>query len=91
MATVLILMTVGVVLGFLLRNKARLLKVVDPSISIAIYALLFLLGVSVGTNKTIISNLDTLGVQALLLTLGGVTGSVVLVYFVHKIFFKTTE
>lgn len=91
MFTVLILMVTGIVIGFLLRNKVRIIKFVDPSISIAIYALLFLLGVSVGTNETIISNLDTLGAQALFLTVGGVMGSVVLAYFAQKIFFKTRE
>jgi len=84
-------MTIGIILGFLLQNKVKITKFIDPSINIAIYALLFLLGVSVGINETIINNLGTLGVQALLLTFGGVTGSVVLAYFVHKIFFKTSE
>ena len=84
-------MTAGIVLGFLLKNKVRITKVLDSSISIAIYALLFLLGVSVGTNETIINNLHTLGVQALFLAAGGVIGSVVLAYFVHKAFFRTNE
>lgn len=84
-------MTIGIILGFLLKNKVEIIKFVDPSINIAIYVLLFLLGVSVGINETIINNLGTLGVQALLLTFGGVMGSVVLAYFVHKVFFKTSE
>jgi len=50
--------------------------------------LLFLLGISVGTNETVIINLDTLGVQALLLTFGGVTGSVLLSFFTYNFFFK---
>ncbi|MCR4328122.1 MAG: lysine exporter LysO family protein [Patescibacteria group bacterium] len=91
MFTVLILMAVGIILGFLLQNKVKIIKFVDPSINVAIYALLFLLGVSVGINETVINNLATLGVQALLLTFGGVMGSVVFAYFVHKIFFKTNE
>ena len=91
MFTVLALMATGVALGFLLKNKVKIIKLVDPAISIAIYILLFLLGVSVGKNETIINNLDTLGVQALILTVGGVGGSVVLSYFVYKIFFKTNE
>ena len=84
-------MAVGIALGFLLQRKTRVIKMVDPSINIAIYALLFLLGVSVGTNQTIVSNLDTLGVKALLLMAGGVMGSVVLAFFVHKVFFKRNE
>jgi len=91
MFIVLTLMTVGIIFGFLLQNKVGVIKFADPSINIAIYSLLFLLGVSVGTNKIIVSNLSTLGVQALLLTFGAVIGSVVLTYFVYKIFFKVKE
>ena len=84
-------MTLGIALGFVLQNKTRLIKLVDPSINFAIYALLFLLGVSVGTNQIIVNNLGTLGAKALFLMAGGVIGSVVLAFFVHKIFFKTNE
>ncbi len=89
MFTVLTLMTIGIALGFAIQNKTKIVKSIDPIINIAIYALLLLLGISVGVNETIISNLETLGIQALLLTLGGVTGSVVLAIFTYKIFFKT--
>lgn len=89
MLTVLILMTMGILVGFLIRNNMSIIKIIDPSTNIAIYILLFLLGSSVGVNKTIMANLDTLGSQALLLALGGVVGSVVIMYFVQKIFFKT--
>jgi uncharacterized membrane protein YbjE (DUF340 family) len=82
-------MTIGIVLGFAIQNKSKIVKSIDPMINIAIYVLLFLLGISVGVNETIISNLDTLGAQALLLTFGGVMGSVVLAFFTYKFFFKT--
>lgn len=91
MFTVLTLMTIGIIFGFLLQKSMLVIKFIDPSINIAIYALLFLLGVSVGTNETIINNLGTLGAKALLLTFGGIMGSVILAYFVHKFFFKTEE
>lgn len=84
-------MTVGVILGFLLQNQSKLLKLIDPAINISIYMLLFLLGISVGINETIINNLGTLGVTALLLMFGGVTGSIILSYFVYRVFFKTNE
>lgn len=91
MITVLTLMTIGIVLGFAIQNKSKIVKSIDPMINIAIYVLLFLLGISVGVNETIISNLDTLGAQALLLTFGGVMGSVVLAFFTYKFFFKTKK
>ncbi len=91
MFTVLTLMAIGIIIGFTIQDKAKIVKAIDPMINIAIYALLFLLGISVGTNEIIISNLDTLGAQALLLTLGGVMGSVVLAFFTYKFFFKTKK
>jgi len=91
MFTVLTLMTIGIIIGFTIQDKTKIVKAIDPMISMAIYALLFLLGISVGTNEIIISNLDTLGAQALLLTLGGVMGSVVLAFFTYKFFFKTKK
>jgi len=84
-------MTIGIIIGFTIQDKRKIVKAIDPMISMAIYALLFLLGISVGTNEIIISNLDTLGAQALLLTLGGVMGSVVLAFFTYKFFFKTKK
>ncbi len=84
-------MTIGIILGFTIQNKSKVVKAIDPMINIAIYALLFLLGISVGTNETIINNLDTLGAQALLLTFGGVMGSVVLAFFTYKFFFETKK
>jgi len=84
-------MAIGIIIGFTIQDKAKIVKAIDPMINIAIYALLFLLGISVGTNEIIISNLDTLGAQALLLTLGGVMGSVVLAFFTYKFFFKTKK
>lgn len=91
MFTVLTLMTAGILLGFAIRNKTELHKAADPLVNIAIYLLLFLLGISVGTNKALISNLDTLGLQGILLTFGGISGSVVLAFFTYKIFFKTKK
>jgi len=84
-------MTIGIILGFTIQNKTKIVKAIDPIINIAIYVLLFLLGISVGINEIIINNLDTLGVQALLLAFGGVMGSVVMAFFTYKFFFKTKK
>jgi uncharacterized membrane protein YbjE (DUF340 family) len=91
MLEVLGLMAVGILIGFAVKNNARIIKAVDLLIKIAIYVLLFLLGVSVGTNKTIIQNIDTLGAQAILLSIGAVAGSIVLAFFTYKFYFKTKE
>jgi uncharacterized membrane protein YbjE (DUF340 family) len=94
MTTVLILMAAGILLGVFLNKHTHLLKVVDRLISYSIYLLLFLLGIAVGTNKTIIANLDSIGIKALLVTLGSIAGSVLVLWMLYKVIFppaKTEE
>ena len=91
MFTVLAIMSAGIILGYLIRNKIRFIKYIDPSINIAIYLLLFLLGISVGGNRTVMDNLGSLGFNALLLAMGAVAGSVGLSYLTYKMFFATDK
>ena len=68
------IMLCGIGLGYLLRgrNTAAISKI----ITVLIWVLLFLLGIEVGTNPKIIGGLQNLGVEALVLTIGGSIGSV---------------
>ncbi|HAD81379.1 MAG: hypothetical protein A2509_05825 [Candidatus Edwardsbacteria bacterium RIFOXYD12_FULL_50_11] len=91
MFTVLIIMTAGIILGYLIRRKTRIIRYIGSAINLAIYLLLFLLGISVGANETIIRNLGTLGLTAIALTAGAVAGSVGLSYFTYQIFFVAKE
>ncbi|PID88723.1 MAG: hypothetical protein CSB02_01265 [Bacteroidia bacterium] len=50
-----------------------------------------LLGVSVGTNRQILQHLDDISLQALLLTIGGIGGSVITAYFTYIAFFKNEK
>ena len=75
----------GMLAGYLLRN--RNLSLVPRLVTVAIWALLFLLGMSVGGNRAILDNLHTLGLEALALTAGGVLGSVALAWVVYRVFF----
>lgn len=76
----------GVVVGYLLRNKR--LGLVSRLITVAIWVLLFLLGIAVGLNDAILGNWDTIGWQAFILSVGGVAGSVVLAWVVYHFFFS---
>ena len=67
-------MLTGMVAGFLLRRHR--LKGIQHFITILIWLLLFLLGVEVGGNKDIIQGLHTIGLEAILLTIGGALSSV---------------
>ena len=57
-------------------------------ISYTILLLLFLLGISVGANESIVNNLTTLGGQALLIASAGTLGSVLAAWGVYHFFFK---
>ena len=88
MVTVLILMVAGILIGLFVERISFVLKYIDKTISLTIYLLLFLLGISVGINDKIIKNLDTIGVEALVITLGAVAGSVLMAWTVYRLFFK---
>lgn len=77
----------GIAAGFLLR-KAAFLRHIGKPISYTIYLLLFLLGLSVGSNELIVNNLATLGVQALLIASAGTLGSLLAAWAVYHYFFK---
>ncbi|MCD4817356.1 MAG: lysine exporter LysO family protein [Candidatus Cloacimonetes bacterium] len=81
-------MATGMFIGFLFRNKEKLIKPIDYIITWSIFLLLFFLGISVGTNDTIINNLDTIGIKAFFLTIGAVLGSIIVAYFTYIFFFK---
>ena len=66
MFTVIGIMFCGIAVGYFFRKVEWLQKIGKP-ISYTILLLLFLLGISVGANESIVNNLTTLGGQALLI------------------------
>jgi uncharacterized membrane protein YbjE (DUF340 family) len=91
MVTVVSIMAVGIVIGYLIRNKNLLIKINDKFIMWAIYLLLFILGVTIGANEIIMKNLPTLGLKALAISIGGVLGSIGLGWLTYVRFFKNNE
>lgn len=87
MFTVIGIMFGGIALGYLLRRVELLQKIGKP-ISYTILLLLFLLGLSVGSNEAIVNNLGRLGGQALLIALFTTAGSVLAAAAVYHFFFK---
>lgn len=88
MWTILLCLILGTVLGIGLRRQQRLLEWADRGTVTAVYLLLFLLGASVGGNETAMESLATLGLQALLLALGSVIGSVLLAFLLYRWLFR---
>jgi uncharacterized membrane protein YbjE (DUF340 family) len=81
-------MTVGIILGFFLKSKKKLVRLNDKLVTYAIYLLLFMLGISIGSNEQIMNSLSSLGLIALIVTIGGVLGSIVLGFITYRLFFK---
>lgn len=74
MFTIIGIMLTGMLIGYLLRSK-RLLWI-HKVITLLIWLLLFLLGIDVGGNETIIRSLHAIGLEALAITFAAVAGSV---------------
>jgi len=82
MISIITSMLSGILLGYFLRQ--RRLRFVQPCITLFIWLLLLLMGIEVGTNEVILSNLPTLGAEALLLTIGGLLGSCTAAWFLWR-------
>jgi Kef-type K+ transport system membrane component KefB len=91
MSTILVLLILGILLGRLLRNKPGSLKLIDQITTGSIYLLLFLLGISIGANKAIISNLSNLGLTAVTITAFSLAGSILLSIIVYRLFFRKSN
>ncbi|MBC7125646.1 MAG: LysO family transporter [Bacteroidales bacterium] len=88
MITVVSIMAGGMLLGFLLRAKQRIVSGNEKLITYAIYLLLFMMGVSIGSNEQIMNSLSTLGIVALIVSMGAIIGSILTGFVVFKLFFK---
>ena len=74
MLIVVSLMLCGIAVGYMLRNKN--MRIVSRIITVLIWLLLFLLGIEVGSNPRIVMGMQTLGIEALVLTIGGAVGTI---------------
>lgn len=91
MIEVIVFLTLGIVLGYFVRKKPRFLNTSNRLVSISIYALLFLLGVALGTNDDVLAQLPRLGGYAFVLAALSVLGSIILASFLYRKVFKKME
>lgn len=90
MFSIVMTMLAGVLIGHFLRNGKRVEKI-EKSTSITIFVLLFVLGLSVGSNNVIIDNLGRFGWQAAVIAILGMGGSIIAARIVFQLFFKKGE
>lgn len=89
MITVFLALAIGFTASYFLRLSKKFYLFVEKISSIGLIFLLFMMGVQVGINQEVMSNLPIIGWQALVLASGTILGSLVFVYLLEKI--TTTE
>ena len=88
MLVVILMMLGGILCGYLLRKRQIMLQVQHLTM-VLIWALLFLLGLNIGSNEQIINSLGSLGLEALLITVFATTGSLIAAWLLWKYINRT--
>lgn len=87
MIHIIAIMLFGVFLGYCFRD-AKFTQKTEKTISLTIISLLFILGLSIGSNDAIVNNLYTYGSQAIVLAVFSLAGSILVSGLVYKFMFK---
>jgi uncharacterized membrane protein YbjE (DUF340 family) len=75
-AGILGILLAGMLCGYAVRSRERVRGLSDRLLVWMVYALLFFLGVNVGTDRAVLGRLGEYGAQAFVLAVAGVAGSV---------------
>lgn len=79
---------IGIIIGATTKANKKDKKVVDVLTLISVFALLFVMGINIGTNKEVINNLGNVGLLALIYSIFTIIGSIIVVYFLTQIIFR---
>jgi len=88
---IIILLLAGTFAGLVLSRFRGFNKVTDKSTLYIIYALLFFMGLSVGTRPEVMKNLSSIGLDALLIALFAIAGSILCSFFLYHFIFRKDE
>ena len=70
------------------ESLRTILSKIHKVITVLIWVLLFILGIEVGGNEQIIKGLHTIGLEAVILTIGGTLGSVIAAWALWRALYK---
>jgi uncharacterized membrane protein YbjE (DUF340 family) len=87
MYIIIALMLGGIILGYFLRGIKHV-RHVDRIISVLIFVLVFTLGVSIGTNKLLVNNIGFFSVQAAVIAVFSIAGSLLCSTIISKTILK---
>ena len=79
---------IGLIIGIFIRKQEKLISLFEKLTSISIYTLLFLLGLSIGSNDTLVAGFGKLGWQAIILSTAGITGSIFIAKIAEKYIYR---
>lgn len=82
MFNVLILLSLGVAIGYAMR-RVRFVKNAEKGVSVTVMLMLFTFGASIGADAGLMSNFAKYGVQAAILAVAGITGSLAAAYLLY--------
>lgn len=89
--TVIVVFIVGIFLGRMIKASDKFREWLERLVTYSVWILLFLMGIAVGINKTIIQNFEQIGYLAFFLTIGAVVGSVLLSAIVYRYLFRAKK
>lgn len=89
MFKIILIMAFGILAGWLLRG--RNLRLLGKIISALIWVLLFLLGMEVGGDERIVKGIASLGLEAVVIAIGGVGGCSLLALGLWRISNRTSN
>ena len=90
MFSIILTLVAGGILGYLLR-RASFVRQLEKSTALTVCLLLFVLGLSIGSNRLIVENLGRVGWQAAILAVLSLSGSIVAARIVFQLFFEKGE
>lgn len=91
MLNVLFFLVAGIILGWFFRSYVNATKISEKLITITIFLLLFTLGLKAGADNRITSQLPTLGLTALLISLFAIGGSILVTWLYEKFFYQRKQ
>ena len=88
MFTSIYVLLTGIPFGILCRNFQKVILWTDKLLTLSVWILLFLLGFGLGSDSSLMQEINLLGIQALCITFFSVLGSLIFAYFVAKLWYK---
>ncbi len=85
------LIVAGVPMGYALRKSSKAVSITNHALSIVIYALLFLIGLNIGSNDDLIARMADLGIQGIFIGIACAIGSILAVWILYNIVFKAPK